>query len=328
MGASAKKLEVKYEPLPNRFEGTPTFCTIEPAQDPSLPESIIPILLKKTRANLDAWIGPLKSSSMRNAKWDVNYIEIPRGKQAEFDYSKCNVIISFLKTPPSGLADVEVLGRHYFKNNTSHVEIYYQGYGICETKDSQWTYWYTCQQDSPKLIVAMEAILRHELGHAMGLGHYISEEIFYTGGLGHPSSIMVPVLDVLASPNHVPLDPELMEIMPVDIAKLKEIYGNDGWGKAEKTVKEKLSSKTIAVKQGKVIIEKLSAQIDSYKKNQKADVMILYPDGKKETQKIPVNSKGKAEFSFRITDKTMPGKYEIAINYLGKTVKKFSYNIR
>ncbi len=66
---------------------------------------------------------------------------------------------------------------------------------------------YTCQQDSPKLIVAMEAILRHELGHAMGLGHYISEEIFYTGGLGHPSSIMVPILDVLASPSHVPIDP-------------------------------------------------------------------------------------------------------------------------
>lgn len=326
----AKRLEVKYEPLQNRFEGTPTFCTKEPASDPNIPESIVPILLKKTKGNLDAWIGPLKSSSPRDAKWDVNYIEIPRGKQAEFDYSKCNVIISFLKNPPQGLADVEVLGRHYFKNNTNHVEIYYQGYGVCETKDSTWTYWYTCQQDSPKLIVAMEAILRHELGHAMGLGHYISEEIFYTGGLGHPSSIMVPILDLLASPSHVPIDPELMEIMPVDIAKLKEIYGNDGWGKTEKTqAKEKPSSKVIQTKQGKVIIEKLSAQISSdlYKKGQKAEVKISH-HGKTDTYKVLVNSKGKLDYSFKITDKTVPGKYEIAMNYLGKTIKKFSYDIR
>ena len=327
--ASAKKLEIKYDPLPNRFEGTPTFCTKEPAQDPTVPESIVPILLKKTKGNLDAWIGPLKSSSMRDAKWDVNYIEIPRSKQAEFDYSKCNVIISFLKTPPQGLEGVEILGRHYFKDGVNHVEIYYQGYGICETKDSQFTYWYTCQQDSPKLIVAMEAILRHELGHSMGLGHYISEELLYTGGLGHPSSIMVPILDILASPSHVSIDPELMEIMPVDIAKLKEIYGNDGWGKTETISKEKSNSKVIVIKPGKTIIEKISAQIptDLYKKGKQANVVISYPDGKKETQKTLVSGNGKAEFSFKITDKTKPGKYDITINYSGKTVKKLSYDI-
>jgi len=327
--ASAKRFEVKYDPLPNRFEGTPTFCTKEPAQDPNVPESIIPILLKKTKANLDAWIGPLKSSSQRDAKWDINYVEIPRSKQASFDYAKCNVIISFLKTPPQGLEGVEILGRHYFKDNTNHVEIYYQGYGICETKDSQWTYWYTCQQDSPKLIVAMEAILRHELGHAMGLGHYISEELLYTGGLGHPSSIMVPILDVLASPSHTPLDPELMEIMPVDIAKLKEIYGNDGWGKKTEIKKEKANSKVIQIKNGKAIIEKITVQIppELYKKGQKANVILLH-DGKTDTQKVLVNSKGKLDYTFKITDKTVPGKYEITINYLGKTIKKFSYEIR
>jgi hypothetical protein len=327
--SSAKRLEVKYDPLPNQFEGTPTFCTKEPSQDPTLPESIIPILLKKTKANLDAWIGPLKSSSMRDAKWDINYIEIPRAKQASFDYAKCNVIISFLKNPPKGAEGIEILGLHYFKDNTSHVEIYYQGYGICETKDSQWTYWYTCQQDSPKLIVAMEAILRHELGHAMGLGHYISEELFYTGGLGHPSSIMVSVLDVLASPSHLPLDPELMEIMPVDIAKLKEIYGNDGWGKTTETVaKEKTHTKIIQTKPGKVIIEKITTQIPDnlYRKGQKADVIITH-DKNTDKQKVLVNSKGNLDYSFRITDR-MTGKYEIAINYLGKAIKKFSYDIR
>lgn len=235
-----------------------------------------------------------------------------------------------MKNPSQGLADVEVLGRYYFKNGTNHVEIFYQGYGICETKNFTWTYWYTCQQDSPKLIVAMEAILRHELGHAIGLGHYISGEIFYTGGLGHPSSIMFPILDMLASPSHVPLDPELMEIMPVDTAKLKEIYGNDGWGKTEKTLtKEKPSSKIIQTKKGKAIIEKLSAQIpsDLYKKGQKAEVKISH-HGKTDTYKTLVTSTVRLEYSFKIKDKTVSGKYEIAMNYLGKTIKKFSYDIR
>jgi hypothetical protein len=175
----------------------------------------------------------------------------------------------------------------------------------------------------------MEAILRHELGHAMGLGHYISEELFYTGGLGHPSSIMVSVLDVLASPSHLPLDPELMEIMPVDIAKLKEIYGNDGWGKTTETVaKEKTHTKIIQTKPGKVIIEKITTQIPDnlYRKGQKADVIITH-DKNTDKQKVLVNSKGNLDYSFRITDR-MTGKYEIAINYLGKAIKKFSYDIR
>jgi hypothetical protein len=76
-----------------------------------------------------------------------------------------------------------------------------------------------------------------------------------------------------------------MEIMPVDIAKLKEIYGNDGWGKTEKTQeKEKPSAKIIQTKKGKIIIEKLSAQIpsDLYKKGQKAEVKISY-NGKTDT---------------------------------------------
>ena len=330
-GASAK-IETKYDVLKNRLEGTPTFCTKEPQPDPNIPESLVPVLMKRTKSNVDAWIGPLKSISMRDAKWDVNYIEIPRSKQADYDYSKCNVIISFLKNAPEGTSDVEVLGRQYFKDGKSYVEIYYQGYGVCEKRTDPWVYWYTCKQDSPKLVVAMEAILRHELGHAMGLGHYVSEELFLTGGLGHPSSIMVPVLDLLASPTHTPLDPELMEIMPVDLATLKEIYGAGGWGKVQKITDaktEKPVSKTIQTKSGQTIIEKISGTIPSnlYKKGQKIDIITIGSDGKTQTQQIATN-KGKFEYSFRISDDTIHGKYEITISYLGKQVKKIVYEIK
>ncbi len=336
-GIDAKKSDynIQYQTLPNKFAKTPTFCTKEPAPDPVMPESIVPILMKKVKSNLDAWVGPLKSNSKRDAKWDINYIVISRADQSKFDYAKCDVVISFAKTPPAiQNQNVELLGLHYFKDGRSYVEIYYQGYGICETRDDTWVYWYTCEQDSPKLIVAMEAILRHELGHAMGLGHYTSELTAQLKGRGHQSSVMVPIIDVLADPTHVSLDPELLEIMPVDIAKLREIYGDGGWGN-QPQVEKKISApkpitKTITVKKGQTIIEKISGVIpaEMYKKGYRADVNIVKPDGTTQTQKIGVSSDGKFVHSFSVTDDTKSGKYQIVISYFGKQVKQVTYQVR
>lgn len=88
--------------------------------------------------------------------------------------------------------------------------------------------------------------------------------------------------------------------------------------------------KTVKVERGQTINEKISGAIPMglYKKGKPADVAILHPDGKTEMQKITVNSKGKFEHPFSITDKTIPGKYEITISYSGNTVKKFTYEIR
>lgn len=327
--AEAQLIHVKYDSLPNRLEGTPVFCANEPPVDPNVPESLVPLLMKRTKSNIDAWVGPLKSISKKDANWNYEFVDIPREKQAGYDYSKCNVVISFMKNPPTGISDAELLGRQYYKDGKSYVEIYYQGYGVCETKDSTWTYWYTCKQDSPKLIVAMEAILRHELGHAMGLGHYISDELYYTRGLGHPSSMMVPVLDLLASPTHLPIDPQLMEIMPVDLQKLKEIYGDGGWGatKISKTEAKQEPLKTISVSSGKTIAQKIVGVIpaDLYKKGKIAEISILKPDGNTETQKLAVGSNGGFSYSIMISYKTASGKYDITVNYFGKQIKKLSY---
>ena len=91
---------------------------------------------------------------------------------------------------------------------------------------------------------------------------------------------------------------------------------------------EKPISKTIQTKSGQTILEKINGIIPAnlYKKGQKIDVMTLGPDGKIQTQQIATN-KGKFEYPFRISDNTIPGKYEITISYLGKSLKKLLYEV-
>lgn len=102
--------------------------------------------------------------------------------------------------------------------------------------------------------------------------------------------------------------------------------------KTKKETKTKISkdTKTVKIKKGQTVTEKITGTIpmNLYERGKTADVTILRPDGKTEMQQTAVGSKGKFEHLFRITDKTIPGKYEITISYAGMEVKKFTYEIR
>ncbi len=75
----------------------------------------------------------------------------------------------------------------------------------------------------------LNSVIRHELGHALGLGHYITEneERFqkWVDGAERPPSIMIPTN---------PIKVISADLTPLDVEKVVQIYGRDGFYSEEK----------------------------------------------------------------------------------------------
>lgn len=110
----AKTPKIEYQTTGYKFEKIPTFCIMEPQETQTLPKNIMPFLVKAAKASIDAWVGPLKSTAPRDAKWDINTIVLPSFTPPN---EKCDLTISFYQNlPPELESSLELLGVHYIKN--------------------------------------------------------------------------------------------------------------------------------------------------------------------------------------------------------------------
>lgn len=313
-------LEDPYEVQSNRFTTKPTICVVEPGKD--LQRSTAKSVMEESKAAIHDWIIPLSEKSSNKNKWAITYLDISNKKS--FDFSVCSVIINFKNESDS--KTLHNLGTHQYVDGTSYIIVYYKTHG-CKTLIS-------CKSDNTLLVTKIGSTLRHEFGHAIGLGHYQADKSENKEWFDHPETAPSIMLAYSKGTQHE-------RVTPSDIDKIIDIYDNSGF--TNHNLPKQRQTLSIALTQIASIdlsisdqIIKATKEIDTItlsgvfeKKNklQVAEITIMRPDFKTEKIETSIDSNGYFEHKFDVHSKLPKGIYYVQAKYGKDLTEKNTFEI-
>jgi len=219
----------EYRTIGIRHATNPVICVFEP--DPSYTKNVRGVL-KSSYISIDLWKEGLTKHSPEG-NWDMMVFTIPFEYHYErnaSEFTVCNILIAFEHYNP----DSSSLGYTYVdfsssKHKYTHIVVYLYDYRAIDHYNfvlgsQKQTYKDTTHEIKSFSLTAVQNIITHEFGHALGLGHYkITNYPIYTDDK--------PWLE--ASVMYYSINPQVTEVAKpkyVDIKMVEELYGEDGFG--------------------------------------------------------------------------------------------------
>lgn len=315
------------------LKSEPTVCFFQP-NDSRIDEQKWKIWMSDMKPAIETWRSILSSSSY-GGQWGITIVDIPLDKQDRVNYSACDIKVHFTKT--SILDHPEVLGWY---SGSGEIKIVYTQSQICkkllDPNYHIYQYGY-CQTDLLERSKRMASVLQHEIGHAIGLSHYVSDnsalmQQWYDGDKGGFPSIMT-----FQPPNE-----ELKKITPLDVNLVLEIYGSQGFGKKtdnspifnEPIIEPKQEPnvsdiQNILVKPYQTSSTKITGYIPEklYSRGTPVEFKVTKPDGSNESFATMVSSHQYFEYPMIFSSTSISGTYEILVIYKGEFIQKNIINI-
>ena len=187
-----------------RLSHNPLICSFEPT--PSVFDTVKKqTLLNEAEYSIIDWNQKLNEGLGKHPVWILTHKVIPISQQYDQKfYSNCDVIIRYITSYSEDAAHYNLykggITTFDYNTNKAYIKIFFSDMNQYELGNT----------------------IRHEIGHAMGLGHYGAapdEELRIEAGSEDAPSIMYPHM---TSSNYY-------SISPVDVSEIKRIYGLGGF---------------------------------------------------------------------------------------------------